>query len=90
MHYVVSAPYAKACQGRRFRSTARVEVEDAATVLGMVDALIITAAGCGSRHYTAPADPMLGRPDPHRDAADLAITRAAVHATCRHLQRAAG
>ncbi|MEY2523174.1 MAG: putative glutamine amidotransferase, partial [Ilumatobacteraceae bacterium] len=67
--------------------------DDAAALLEMVDALIITGgADVDPINYNAPADPRLGATDPVRDAADLAITRAAVDsnvptlATCRGIQ----
>ena len=62
-------------------------------MLEMVDALIITGgADVDPINYNATADPRLGATDPVRDAADLAITRAAVAsnvptlATCRGIQ----
>jgi putative glutamine amidotransferase len=62
-------------------------------MLEMVDALIVTGgADVDPVNYNAPADPMLGPTDLQRDAADLAITRAAVEsnvptlATCRGIQ----
>jgi putative glutamine amidotransferase len=70
-----------------------VEPDDAAAMLAVVDALIITG-GCDvdPTNYGAPAEPGLGPTDLVRDAADLAITRAAVVcnmptlATCRGIQ----
>src|SRR3954467_8541901 len=95
LHYVVSAPYVKAVRkaGALPVLLPVVETDDADALLDMVDALVITG-GCdvdpASRHL--PPDPLLGPTDPERDAADLAITRAAVHAnaptlaTCRGIQ----
>ena len=95
LHYVVSAPYVKAVRkaGAMPVLLPVVDPEDAAAMLEMVDALIITGgADVDPVHYNAPADPRLGATDPVRDAADLAITRAAVEsnvptlATCRGIQ----
>lgn len=95
LHYVVSAPYVKAVRkaGGFPVLLPVVEPDDAAALLGMVDALIITGGGdVDPIHYNASADPKLGPTDPQRDAADLAITRAAVGAnlptlaTCRGIQ----
>jgi putative glutamine amidotransferase len=95
LHYVASAPYVKAVRkaGGFPVLLPVVEPGDAAVVLDMVDALVITG-GCDvdPTNYGAPADPQLGMTDPVRDAADLAITRAAVEAnvptlaTCRGIQ----
>jgi gamma-glutamyl-gamma-aminobutyrate hydrolase PuuD len=70
-----------------------VDPVDAAGVLDMVDALIVTGGGdVDPTNYGAAPDPMLGPTDLVRDAADLAITRAAVEAnvptlaTCRGIQ----
>ena len=95
LHYVVSAPYVKAVRkaGAIPVLLAVAEPGDAATVLQMVDALIVTGgADVDPINYNAPADPRLGATDLVRDAADLAITRAAVSsnvptlATCRGIQ----
>jgi putative glutamine amidotransferase len=95
MHYVVSAPYVKAVRkaGAMPVLLPVVDPADAAAMLEMVDALIITGgADVDPINYDAPADPRLGATDLVRDAADLAITRAAVDsnvptlATCRGIQ----
>jgi putative glutamine amidotransferase len=95
LHYVVSAPYVKAVRkaGAMPVLLPVVDPDDAAALLEMVDALIITGgADVDPTNYNAPADPRLGATDPVRDAADLAITRAAVDsnvptlATCRGIQ----
>ena len=95
LHYVVSAPYVKAVRkaGAVPVLLPVVDPEDAAALLDMVDALIVTG-GCDvdPTNYGAAPDPMLGPTDLVRDAADLAITRAAVDAnvptlaTCRGIQ----
>jgi putative glutamine amidotransferase len=95
LHYVVSAPYVKAVRkaGALPVLLPVVEPDDAAPLLEMVDALVITG-GCDvdPAEYGQPPDSLLGRTDPQRDAADLAITRAAVLAnvptlaTCRGIQ----
>jgi putative glutamine amidotransferase len=95
LHYVVSSPYVKAVRkaGAMPVLLPVVDPGDAAAMLEMVDALIITGgADVDPVNYHAPADPRLGATDPVRDAADLAITRAAVEsnvptlATCRGIQ----
>ncbi|MEY2416374.1 MAG: putative glutamine amidotransferase [Ilumatobacteraceae bacterium] len=95
LHYVVSAPYVKAVRkaGALPVLLSVVDPDDAVAMLEMVDALIITGgADVDPFNYNAPADPRLGATDPARDAADLAITRAAVDsnvptlATCRGIQ----
>ena len=95
LHYVVSAPYVKAVRkaGAMPVLLPVVDPDDAAAMLEIVDALIITGgADVDPINYNAPADPRLGATDPVRDAADLAITRAAVDsnvptlATCRGIQ----
>ena len=95
LHYVVSAPYVKAVRkaGAMPVLLPVVDPDDAVAMLEMVDALIITGgADVDPINYNAPADPRLGATDPVRDAADLAITRAAVAsnvptlATCRGIQ----
>ncbi|MEO7371358.1 MAG: gamma-glutamyl-gamma-aminobutyrate hydrolase family protein, partial [Ilumatobacteraceae bacterium] len=95
LHYVASAPYVKAVRkaGALPILLPLVDPADAAAVLGMVDALIITGgADVDPVNYNAMADPRLGQTDLQRDAADLAITRAAVQsnvptlATCRGIQ----
>jgi putative glutamine amidotransferase len=95
LHYVVSAPYVKAVRkaGAMPVLLPVVDPDDAAAMLDLVDALIITGgADVDPIYYNAPADPRLGATDPVRDAADLAITRAAVDsnvptlATCRGIQ----
>lgn len=95
LHYVVSAPYVKAVRkaGALPVLLPVVDPADAASMLDMVDALIITGGGdVDPTNYNAPADPRLGPTDLVRDAADLAITRAAVEAnvptlaTCRGIQ----
>ena len=95
LHYVVSAPYVKAVRkaGAMPVLLPVVDLDDAAAMLEIVDALIITGgADVDPINYNAPADPRLGATDPVRDAADLAITRAAVDsnvptlATCRGIQ----
>lgn len=95
LHYVVSAPYVKAVRkvGAMPVLLPVVDPGDAAELLDLVDALIITGgADVDPVNYNAPADPRLGATDLARDAADLAITRAAVAsnvptlATCRGIQ----
>ena len=95
LHFVVSAPYVKAVRkaGAMPVLLPVGDPDDAAALLEMVDALIITGgADVDPINYNAPADPRLGATDPVRDAADLAITRAAVDsnvptlATCRGIQ----
>jgi putative glutamine amidotransferase len=95
LHYVVSAPYVKAVRkaGALPVLLPVVDPIDASGVLETVDALIITGGGdVDPTNYGAPPDPMLGPTDLVRDAADLAITRAAVDAnvptlaTCRGIQ----
>lgn len=95
LHYVVSVPYVKAVR----RACALpvlipvVDPDDAVAMLDMVDALVITG-GCDvdPTNYEAAPEPLLGPTDKERDAADLAITRAAVEsnvptlATCRGIQ----
>jgi gamma-glutamyl-gamma-aminobutyrate hydrolase PuuD len=95
LHYVVSAPYVKAVRkaGALPVLLPMVEPGDARAMLETIDALVITG-GCDvdPANYGAAADPRLGPTDPVRDAADLAITRAAVDtnmptlATCRGIQ----
>lgn len=95
LHYVASAPYVKAVRksGALAVLLPVVEPGDAAVLLEMVDALVITG-GCDvdPTNYGATAEPGLGPTDPARDAADLAITLAAVQsniptlATCRGIQ----
>jgi putative glutamine amidotransferase len=95
LHYVVSAPYVKAVRkaGALPVLLPIVDPSDAAAVLQTVDALIVTG-GCDvdPTNYGAAPEPMLGPTDLVRDAADLAITRAAVEsnvptlATCRGIQ----
>jgi putative glutamine amidotransferase len=95
LHYVVSAPYVKAVRkaGALAVLLPVAEPEDAAAMLDMVDALIVTG-GCDvdPANYGADPEPLLGPTDLVRDAADLAITRAAVEsntptlATCRGIQ----
>jgi putative glutamine amidotransferase len=95
LHYVVSAPYVKAVRkaGALPVLLPVVDPDDVVSVLDMVDALIITGGGdVDPTNYNTPADPRLGPTDLVRDAADLAITRAAVEsnvptlATCRGIQ----
>ena len=95
LHYVVSAPYVKAVRRAGALAVALPVVDpvDATGVLEMVDALIVTGGGdVDPSNYGAAADPLLGPTDLVRDAADLAITRAAVEAnvptlaTCRGIQ----
>jgi putative glutamine amidotransferase len=95
LHYVVSAPYVKAVRkaGALPVLLPVVDPSDAAAMLDMVDALIVTGGGdVDPTNYGAAAEPMLGPTDLVRDAADLAITRAAVEsnvptlATCRGIQ----
>ena len=95
LHYVVSAPYVKAVRkaGALPVLLPVVDPDDAAAMLDMVDALIVTGGGdVDPINYGAAPDPMLGPTDLLRDAADLAITRAAVEsntptlATCRGIQ----
>jgi putative glutamine amidotransferase len=95
LHYVVSAPYVKAVRkaGALAVLLPVVDTTDAAGMLDMVDALIVTGGGdVDPTNYGAAPDPMLGPTDLVRDAADLAITRAAVEsntptlATCRGIQ----
>ncbi len=95
LHYVVSAPYVKAVRkaGALPVLLPVVDPDDAMAMLDIVDALVITG-GCDvdPTNYDAAVDPLLGPTDPLRDAADLAITRAAVQsnvptlATCRGIQ----
>ena len=95
LHYVASAPYVKAVRraGAVPVLLPVVEPVDAEAMLDLVDALVITG-GCDvdPTNYGAPAEPGLGPTDLVRDAADLAITRAAVQsnmptlATCRGIQ----
>jgi putative glutamine amidotransferase len=95
MHYVVSAPYVKAVRkaGALPVLLPVVDPSDAAAMLETVDALIVTGGGdVDPTNYGAAPEPMLGPTDLVRDAADLAITRAAVEsnvptlATCRGIQ----
>ncbi len=95
LHYVVSAPYVKAVRkaGALPVLLPIVEPDDAAAILAMVDALIITGGGdVDPSLYGATPEPLLGPTDLVRDAADLAITLAAVEsntptlATCRGIQ----
>lgn len=95
LHYVVSAPYVKAVRkvGALPVLLPVVEAGDAAALLDLVDALVITG-GCDvdPTNYGAAPEPFLGPTDVARDDADLAITRAAVEAdvptlaTCRGIQ----
>lgn len=95
LHYVASAPYVKAVHkaGGVAVLLPVVEPDSAEDLLSLVDALVITG-GCDvdPTNYGAPAEPALGPTDLVRDAADLAITRAAVDAnvptlaTCRGIQ----
>ncbi len=95
LHYVASAPYVKAVRkaGALPVVLPVVEPGDAAAMLEIVDALVITG-GCDvdPTNYGAAAEPRLGPTDPARDATDLAITLAAVRsnvptlATCRGIQ----
>ena len=95
LHYVVSAPYVKAIRkiGALPVILPVVDPDDAAAMLALVDALVITG-GCDvdPTNYGAPHEAGLGSTDLVRDAADLAITRAAVEAnvptlaTCRGIQ----
>lgn len=94
-HYVASAPYVKAVRkaGGLPVLLPVVDPQDAAAMLDLVDALVITG-GCDvdPTNYGAAPQPLLGPTDLLRDAADLAITRAAVDdnlptlATCRGIQ----
>jgi putative glutamine amidotransferase len=95
LHYVATAPYVKAVRkaGGLPVLLPVLAPGDAASVLDMVDALIVTGGGdVDPANYGADAGPELGPTDPVRDAADLAITRAAVEsntptlATCRGIQ----
>lgn len=95
LHYVVSAPYVKAVRkaGALPVLLPIVEPGDAEAMLATVDALIVTGGGdVDPIHYGAEPEPLLGPTDLVRDAADLAITRAAVEAntptlaTCRGIQ----
>lgn len=95
MHYVVSAPYVKAVRkaGALPVLLPVVDPSDASAMLDIVDALIVTGGGdVDPTNYNTPADSRLGPTDPVRDAADLAIARAAVDAnlptlaTCRGIQ----
>jgi putative glutamine amidotransferase len=95
LHYVASAPYVKAVRraGALPVLLPVVEPDDAAAMLEIVDALIVTG-GCDvdPANYGASAEAGLGPTDLVRDAADLAITHAAVEcnmptlATCRGIQ----
>lgn len=95
LHYVVSAPYVKAVRkvGALPVLLPVVEAGDAAALLDLVDALVITG-GCDvdPTNYGAAPEPLLGPTDVARDDPDLAITRAAVEAdvptlaTCRGIQ----
>lgn len=94
-HYVASAPYVKAVRkaGGLPVLLPVVEAGDAEAMLDLVEALVITG-GCDVDpiNYGAAPEPMLGPTDLARDAADLAITRAALEAdvptlaTCRGIQ----
>jgi putative glutamine amidotransferase len=94
-HYIASAPYVKAVRkaGGLPVLLPIVEPDDAVAMLDLVEALVITG-GCDvdPTNYGAAPEPMLGPTDLVRDAADLAITRAAVDAnvptlaTCRGIQ----
>ena len=95
LHYVVSAPYVKAVRkaGALPVMLPIVEPADAPAMLAMVDALIITGGGdVDPANYGVAPEPLLGATDLVRDAADLAITRAAIAsntptlATCRGIQ----
>ena len=95
LHYVASAPYVKAVRkaGALPVVLPIVEPDDAPAMLEIVDALVVTG-GCDvdPTNYGAMPGPRLGPTDPARDAADLAITLAAVQtntptlATCRGIQ----
>jgi len=95
LHYVVSSPYVRAVRkvGALPVLLPVVEADDAAALLEIVDALVITG-GCDvdPASYGQSPDPLLGPTDPQRDEADLSITRAAVNsnmptlATCRGIQ----
>jgi putative glutamine amidotransferase len=95
LHYVAAAPYVKAVRkaGALPVVLPLVEPSDAAAVLGVVDALVVTG-GCDvdPANYGAPPSTRLGPVDPSRDAADLAVVRAAVDvnmptlAICRGVQ----
>jgi putative glutamine amidotransferase len=95
LHYVASAPYVKAVRkaGALPVLLPVVETGDAAAMLEVVDALVVTG-GCDvdPTNYGAMAEPRLGPTDLARDATDLAITLAAVQsnvptlATCRGIQ----
>jgi putative glutamine amidotransferase len=95
MHYVASAPYVKAVRkaGALPILLPVVDAADAEAMLSLVDALVVTG-GCDvdPANYGATPEPLLGPTDAVRDAADLAITRAAVDsntptlATCRGIQ----
>jgi putative glutamine amidotransferase len=95
LHHVASAPYVKAVRkaGALPVLLPVVEPGDAAAMLEIVDALVITG-GCDvdPTNYGAAPEPRLGPTDLVRDEADLAITRAAVEsntptlATCRGIQ----
>lgn len=94
-HYVASAPYVKAVRkaGALPVVLPVVDPSDAESLLSLVDALVVTG-GCDvdPANYGARPEPLLGPTDLVRDAADLAITRAAVDrnipmlATCRGIQ----
>jgi putative glutamine amidotransferase len=95
LHHVAAVPYVKAVAraGAVPVIVPIVDPDAIAAVLDRVDALVVTG-GCDvdPAAYGAPPDPQLGPTDPARDAADLAITRAAVArdlptlAVCRGIQ----
>jgi putative glutamine amidotransferase len=95
LHYVASAPYVKAVRkvGALPVLLPVVDVDEVDALLSTVDAVVITG-GCDvdPTNYGARPEPLLGRTDLVRDAADLAVARAAVSAdlptlaTCRGIQ----
>ncbi len=95
LHHVVAVPYVKAVEraGGLPVILPITNSHTAAALLERVDALVITG-GCDvdPGAYDAERHPQLGTTSPDRDAADLAITRAAVErdlptlAVCRGIQ----
>jgi len=95
LHHVVALPYVRAVE-RAGALAMILPITDPANVealLDRVDALVVTG-GCDidPAAYRATRDPQLGSTNPDRDAADFAITRAAVErdlptlAVCRGIQ----
>jgi putative glutamine amidotransferase len=95
LHHVVAVPYVKAvARGGGIPVIVPIHDLDAvATLLDRIDGLVVTG-GCDvdPASYDARPEPQLGPTSPERDAADLAITRAAIDrdlptlAVCRGIQ----